>query len=410
MEEPELCHVDRGEAVKPPYVIPTMSEVAHTQGTNGYTMVSTFSGAGGSCLGFEMAGFKVAWANEFVEAARETYIMNHPGVIVDGRDIREVTAADILTATGLKQGELDVLEGSPPCASFSTAGSREKGWGKVKSYSDTVQRADDLFYEYARLVGELQPKVFVAENVSGLVKGKAIGYFKWIMQELRSKGYRVEAKLLDASWLGVPQARQRLIFIGVRDDLGLDPVFPTPLTYRYTVREVLPNVNKMKFGGKPHNYQHSDKPSPTVMASDGQTSPTAYFSSGGYIETHDQVTTDPETGREISITNYAIGPEWDKLQPGQASKRYFTLVKSHLDAPAQTIVAQGGNVGAAAITHPTQRRKFTLQELRILQSFPPDFQLTGTYEQRWERIGRSVPPLMAKAIAQTISNTILDRL
>lgn len=399
---------------KPTYVIPSMLEVAKTQGTNGYTMVSTFSGCGGSCLGFEMSGYKVAWANEFVEAARDTYIMNHPGVIVDGRDVREVTGSDILSAIGKGVGEVDVLEGSPPCASFSTAGSREKGWGKVKSYSDTEQRADDLFFEYARLVGEVQPKVFVAENVSGLVKGKALGYFKWILAELKANGYTVEAKLLDASWLGVPQARQRLIFMGVRNDLvetyGVTPTYPQPFPTRHTVREVLPNIQRMKFGGKPHNYQSSDKPSPTVMASDGQTSPTAYFSSGGFVETHDEVTHDPETGQEISIGRYAIGPEWDKLAPGEASKRYFTLVKSHLDAPAQTIVAQGGNVGAAAITHPTQRRKFTLQELRLLSSFPADFQLTGTYEQRWERIGRSVPPLMAKALADSIRYHILDKI
>ena len=399
---------------KPDYSIPSMLEIAKTQDTNGYTMVSTFSGCGGSCLGFEMSGYKVAWANEFVEAARDTYIMNHPGVIVDGRDVREVTGTDILSAIGKQVGEVDVLEGSPPCASFSTAGSREKGWGKVKSYSDTEQRADDLFFEYARLVGEVQPKVFVAENVSGLVKGKALGYFKWILAELKSNGYTVEAKLLDASWLGVPQARQRLIFMGVRNDLveayGVSPTYPQPFPHRYTVREVLPNIRRMKFGGKPHNYQPSDKPSPTVMASDGQTSPTAYFSSGGFVETQDEVTHDPETGQEISIGRYAIGPEWDKLAPGEASKRYFTLVKSHLDAPAQTIVAQGGNIGAAAITHPTQRRKFTLQELRLLSSFPADFQLTGTYEQRWERIGRSVPPLMAKAIADSICNNILRKI
>jgi len=400
--------------MKPPYKVPNMSEVAKAKGTNGYTMVLTFSGAGGSCLGFEMAGFDIKYANEFVPEAQHTYAANHPSVILDTRDIRSVTGKDILSQIKLKVGELDLLEGSPPCASFSTAGNREKDWGKVKGYSDTTQRADDLFFEYSRLVKEMQPKVFVAENVSGLVRGKALGYFKLILAEFKSHGYEVEARLLDASWLGVPQARKRLIFIGVRNDIaadyGVKPTYPKPLAYRYTVRDVLPNVSRMKLGGKPDNWKKPDAPSPTIMASDAVTSPTAYFSSGGYIETTDGIFQDPETGAPISLEKYAIGPEWDKLPPGGHSKKYFTLVKSHLDEPAQTITAQGGNVGAAAITHPTQKRKFTLDELRLLSSFPKDFKLTGTFEQRWERVGRSVPPIMARAIGETIRDEILNKI
>ena len=414
LEAFELCCMVRGERMKPPYVIPTMQEIAKKQNTNGYTMVSTFSGCGGSCLGFEMAGYKVVWANEFVVAARDTYVMNHPGVFLDPRDVREVQGSDILAVTGLGVGDIDVLEGSPPCSSFSTAGTRTKSWGQVKKYSDTEQRSDDLFLQYSRLVGELQPKVIVAENVSGLVKGKALGYFKEILQDLKSNGYTVEAQLLDASWLGVPQARQRLIFLGVRNDLvtkyGMTPTYPQPLTYRYSVADVLTDIVKVKYGGKPHNYRRPNKPSPTVMASDGVTSPTAYFSSGGFVETKDEITHDPETGKKIAIGEYAIGPEWERMAPGEASLKYFTLVKSHIDKPAQTITAQGGNVGAASITHPTQRRKFTLQELRLLSSFPADFQLTGTFEQRWERIGRSVPPIMAQALATSIAENMLDKM
>src|SRR5262249_48769124 len=146
--------------------------------------------------------------------------------------------------TGKRAGEIDVLEGSPPCASFSTAGKRDKGWGRVRPYSDTRQRTDDLFFEFARLVAGLRPKVFVAENVSGLVKGVAKGYFLQVLPALKAAGggYRVTAKLLDAQWLGVPQARQRLFFVGVRADLGLEPAFPAPLPYRYSIRDALPWV------------------------------------------------------------------------------------------------------------------------------------------------------------------------
>ena len=105
--------------VKSPYTIPTMSEVREVP-PNGLNVVSTFSGCGGTCLGYEMAGFNVLWGSEFVSAAREVYALNHPGVILDDRDIRTVTGNDILQAINMRIGDVDVLEGSPPCASFST--------------------------------------------------------------------------------------------------------------------------------------------------------------------------------------------------------------------------------------------------------------------------------------------------
>jgi hypothetical protein len=225
---------------KPPYRVPSMAEIATIE-PNGFSVISTFAGCGGSSLGYRMAGFKVLWASEFVDAARTVYEANAaPGTIVDGRDIREVDPLAVLKTLGLKPGDLDVLDGSPPCASFSTAGKRDAHWGEAKKYSDKTQRTDDLFFEFVRFVRAMQPKVFVAENVSGLVKGVAKGYFLNILAAMKSCGYRVEARLLDAQWLGVPQARQRIIFVGVREDLGLAPAHPDPLPYRYSVREAIP--------------------------------------------------------------------------------------------------------------------------------------------------------------------------
>ena len=393
-----------------------MSEVADVRGTNGYKVVSTFSGCGGACLGFEMAGFEIVWASEFVEEARRTYEANHPGVPVDGRDIRDVTAEEILAATGLERGALDVLEGSPPCASFSTAGKREKGWGKVKAYSDREQRSDDLFFEYARLVDGLQPRVFTAENVSGLVKGKAIGYFKEILTALRSCGYAVDAKVLDASWLGVPQARQRLIFVGVRNDLvdryGIRPAHPKPRHPRYAIRDVLPSIRDVTVRYPPGGAEPrervilSSEPSATISATGYGTA----FASQAQVVSTEQMTHDPETGQDITLDRYALGAGWDRTAQGQVDRKYLSLVKPRVSEACSTITATGGLVGAASVVHPTQKRKFTLEELRILSSFPADFALTGTFAQRWERIGRSVPPFMARAIAETIRDEILGRI
>jgi DNA (cytosine-5)-methyltransferase 1 len=356
------------------YSVPSMKDVSKVSGTNGFTVISTFSGCGGVCLGLKMAGYKVLWANEFIEAARDTYKANHPEVILTGEDIRLIPGKTILKTLGLKRGDLDLLEGSPPCASFSTAGSLDKAWGKVKTYSDSVQRSDDLFFEYSRLIGELYPKVFIAENVSGLVKGRAVGYFKEILRDLKANGYEVEARLLDASYLGVPQARQRIIFVGVRNDLvkkyGIKPVFPKPINKRFTLRDVI---------------------------------------GSGLIDTKDSYL-DEETGFEIGLSKYAVGPEWENTPIGGSSEKYFQLVRPSLNKPVGTITATAGVVGAASVAHPLEKRKFNLKELRALQSFPADFILTGSYQQRAERIGRSVPPLMAKAIGDTIRNEILEKI
>lgn len=264
---------------KPPYRVPLLREI-EAMPANGYRVVSTFSGCGGSSLGYKLAGFTVLWANEFVPAAQDTYRLNHPQTILDTRDIRTVTGAELLATCGLRVGDIDIFDGSPPCASFSTSGKREAGWGKERAYSGTTQRTDDLFTEYARLIRETKPKTFVAENVSGLVKGTAKGYFKLILAELKRCGYHVEAQLLDAQWLGVPQSRQRLIFVGVRNDLPAKPIFPKPLPYRYTVREVLPQVRALRLGGSPDNWKDANRPAGTVVQSDGaRQSTTAYLSS-----------------------------------------------------------------------------------------------------------------------------------
>jgi DNA (cytosine-5)-methyltransferase 1 len=254
---------------KPPYRVPSMAEIAALP-WNGFTAASTFSGCGGSSLGYRMAGFRVLYANEFIPAAQESYRANSaPYTFLDTRDIRQVQPQDILEKIGLVPGELDLFDGSPPCASFSTAGKREAGWGKVKKYSDSEQRTDDLFFEFARLLRGIQPKTFVAENVSGLVKGTAKGYFLEILRELKSCGYNVACKVLDAQWLGVPQSRQRTIFVGVRNDLDLAPAHPSPLSYRYSVRDAVPHIINIQAGSYCSEWMPSDAPMATIVQSDG---------------------------------------------------------------------------------------------------------------------------------------------
>jgi len=415
-----------------------MAEVQSVK-KNGLTLVSTFSGCGGSCLGFRMAGFRTLWASEFIPEARDSYRANaERRTVLDERDIREVKPEEILEAIKLKRGEIDVLEGSPPCSSFSTAGKRESSWGKVKAYSSTKQRTDDLFFEFVRLLKGLQPRAFVAENVSGLVKGVAKGFFLEILAALKGCGYAVECRLLDAQWLGVPQARQRTIFVGVREDLGLKPAFPKPLAYRYSIRDAIPWIdsveggNKAPFDSKGKKYSINE-PVPTIIGGDtigcapfqfkvrtritGRTGPHFKRVATEIDEPMNAITvSDPAQTRyeiehcvepDASMERHATGREYDKIGRGRQSKKYFQLVKPRADEPCPTVTAAGGNAGLASVAHPYEKRKFSIAELKRLCSFPDDFVLTGTYAQQWERLGRSVPPLMMRAVAERIRDDIL---
>lgn len=344
--------------VKPPYAIPSLAAVRATR-SHGRTVISLFAGAGGSSTGYRLAGFRVLLVNEFIPEAAAVYAANYPETPIDPRDIRTVTGAELLAATGLARGELDLLDGSPPCSAFSSAGKRAKLWGSSHAYSTTRQRVDDLFVEYLRLVDELRPRVAVAENVAGLVAGAGKGVFKQIFARLRALDYVVGAQKLDAQWLGVPQRRQRLLFVAVRRDLGRAPTFPRPLPYRYSVADA--------FATLPF-----DAP----------------------IE--------PET----NLDQMAIGRAARYLSAGGQSKRYFSLILADPNYPAPTITATQ-HPGTAAPIH-WERRRFSLAELRRLCGFPDDYRFPGKYTLGAERLGRAVPPPMMAALATRIAADVFD--
>lgn len=183
------------------------------------TVISTFAGCGGLSLGYKMAGFNELLAVEWEQNAVDTFRLNFPEVPVYHGDIAKLTGKECMRLAGIKKGALDVLDGSPPCQGFSTAGKRK--------FSDP---RNSLFKEYARLLYELQPKVFVMENVTGMVKGCMKQAYLQIIKTLRECGYKAKGQVLNAMYYGVPQSRQRVILIGVRNDLNIKPSHPKPQT------------------------------------------------------------------------------------------------------------------------------------------------------------------------------------
>ncbi len=319
-----------------------------------FTVVSTFAGGGGSSTGYRLAGGKVLAINEFIPSAQETYSANYSETHIFTQDIRDLTGEMILNQIGLRKGELDIFDGSPPCSSFSIAGAKEKMWGEVKKYSDTEQRTDDLFFEFTRILNEIQPKVFVCENVAGITKGASAsllgseqfnifgGEEKTIYHSLTNCGYKVRYKILNAKYYGIPQNRERTIFIGVRNDIKCDITFPKPFNEIVTIGEALNNdIEKIVMNRKAFGEQEQRT-----------------------VEKNDVC---------FTVTADGLG----------ATRRY----KAH---------RSNGEID-----------KLTIDELKIICGFPTDYILTGSYSKQWERLGRAVPPLMMKEVAQHIYETIL---
>jgi DNA (cytosine-5)-methyltransferase 1 len=324
-----------------------------------FTVISTFAGCGGSSLGYKWAGGKVLAAVEWDENAVQTYRLNHHDTPVLHRDIATVTAEELLALTGLQPGELDIFDGSPPCQGFSVVGKRQ-----------IDDPRNSLFREYVRLLRGLQPKVFVMENVSGMVKGHMKHVFAIIMRELKASGYTVKCQLMDAAYFGVPQHRQRVIFIGVRDDLGIAPSHPVAQSHLISVRDALSGVQNSS-----HDIQASRYPIHTLK-------------------------------HKLLL----------RMKPGECGRQYhprdamFGLRRLAWDRPSYTVLREDGGGASSQCCHPTEARRLTIPELKRVSSFPDAFQFTGATKEQWARMGNSVPPRFMQAIAEHIYEHILSRI
>lgn len=197
-----------------------LSDLAKVQ-KNGLTVFSCFSCGGGSSMGYKLAGYDVIGNVEIDPRVMEVYRRNnHPKYpyLMDVRDFLKIPDADLPE----ELFRLDILDGSPPCSVFSTAGEREKGWNKEKVFREgqAKQKLDDLFFYFIQIAEKLRPRVVIAENVSGLLKGNAKGYVNEIFKAFDAAGYKTQLFLLNAAFMGVPQKRERCFFIAQRKDQG----------------------------------------------------------------------------------------------------------------------------------------------------------------------------------------------
>lgn len=320
-----------------------------------FNVVSTFAGCGGSSLGYKLAGGKVLLAVEWDDNAAETYNRNHPDTPLFHGDIATLSVSSTLARANLQPGELDILDGSPPCQGFSVVGKR-----------DLYDSRNQLFREYVRLLEGLLPKVFVMENVAGMVKGKMRLIFAEIMRTLRGAGYHVAARLMNTMYFNVPQSRPRLIIIGVRDDLSRAPSHPVPQAVPITFRQACGDLR----GNAPEDRMLGEVVRRVALLQ-------------------------PDKWRtDIKIYRYFKGNTasaaslqwigWDRV--------CGTLVKSE--------------ISLSGLVHPDRKRYISLAEAKRVSSFPDDFWFRDR-ESGIMRMGNCVPPNFMKAIAEHIYQHIL---
>ena len=360
-----------------------------------FTVISTFAGGGGSSTGYKLAGGKVLLVNEFVEAARQTYSDNYSDTQILPQDIKSLTGFDFLDAADIIPTELDILDGSPPCSAFSISGKRDKGWDQEKVYSDgkKVENIEDLFLEYVRIAKEIQPKIIVAENVKGITAGEAKKKLNEFINAFQNIGYDVTYKVMNAAHYGVPQARDRTMFVCVREDvceavglnfMTLNNVFPEENKEMVTLRHALEGIE-------------NDKEEEQMLLD--------YVQGGFQKKWIELLEFDPPKHLKPSDERFIdINPK----------RSMFNMIRPCQDLPCPTLTQRGQQTVVSGVFHPMKNRKFTVPELKRIMSLPEDFVMKSDretvakrFDQSAERIGRMVAPKMMAALANSLYEKVL---
>ena len=354
-----------------------------------FTVVSTFAGGGGSSTGYRLGGGKILLVNEFIPEAVQTYKANYPSTPVEMIDIRKITrrggrqyVLDWFKSYGIEEGEYDILDGSPPCSTFSTSGmGKKKIEEKNVKYSDTTQdRIGMLIHDFVYIANCTKPKVCVIENVPSI---KSSDVFHHALNRLRRWGYKVNFKVLCSSNFGVPQRRNRLIVIAVRPDIcrkvgikteeDILSLYPQGSIYEPTLRDGLDGV---VVDPQQRNY--------LMMTS---------VKSSGY-ELIKSIPKNPSHPMKLSH----VDPDWTSD---------FNLVRASWYHPSPTLTQMGQQGGRGGIHHPDEDRVFTTDELKRLMGLPDDFRLTGTFNQKAERCGRMVTPHLYKHLSRSLYEKVI---
>ncbi len=332
-----------------------------------YKSIELFAGAGGLALGLEEAGFDHIGLVEFNKAAADTLKTNRPGWYVLHEDVANVASRDLEAEFGIQKGELDLLSGGAPCQSFSYAGKR-LGLNDVRG---------TMFYYYAIFLRKLQPKMFLFENVRGLLSHDKGRTFKTILDIFQQEGYTTHHQVLNAWFYDVPQKRERLITIGIRNDIAAQAQFqyPEPSLNKPVLRDIQLDTNPPE-----QDCARYSKNKAEVFA---------LVPPGGYWRDIDP-----------AIAKAYMKTCWD-MEGGRTG----ILRRISLDEPSLTVLTNPG-MKQTDRCHPLEVRPFSYRENARIQTFPDDWVFCGTLSEKYKQVGNAVPVKLSKAIGIQIKKAL----
>lgn len=330
-----------------------------------YTSIELFAGAGGLALGVEKAGFNTLGLIEYDKDAADTLKKNRPNWNVINDDIANISCLDLEKYFSIKKGELDLLSGGAPCQAFSYAGKR----------LGLEDARGTLFYHYALFLEKLQPKMFLFENVRGLLTHDHGKTYSTMLDIFTRAGYTIDKQVLNAWNYGVPQKRERLITIGIRNDLvgKTEYRFPRAHSYKPVLRDVLldcPDGPGVPYGEKKRKIFE-------------------LVPAGGYW-------------RDIDP---AIAKEYMKSCWDMEGGRTGILRRMSLDEPSLTVLTSPSQKQTERC-HPLEARPFTVRENARCQTFPDDWEFCGNVSAQYKQVGNAVPVNLAYDIAKEIANSL----
>lgn len=357
-----------------------------------YNVIDLFCGCGGFSKGFEEAGFNVRFGVDLWNDAIVTYQKNFPNAVALNKDITQVNSEQILEMCGMSSSEVDVIIGGPPCQGFSVSGKRMIDDERNKLYKSFVE-----------LVSEIKPKMFVMENVPGLVRlfdGKVKDQ---VLEDFTSIGYTVKYQILSADKYGVPQQRRRVFFIGLNNKTFKNPdcyEYPEPFTGigemfpAITCKDAISDLDFVPDDvvlGEDIPYEISPQNDYQRLMREGSES----------IRNH-SITIHKEKTKEI-ISMVPDGGNYKNLPEELWSTRKVHIAWTRMDSkrPCFTI-----DTGHNHHFHYRANRVPTVRESARIQSFPDSFEFIGIKTSQLKQVGNAVPPLLAKAIAESVIKTL----
>ena len=347
--------------------------------------IDLFAGCGGLSKGFMDAGFDIIVGVDNDQAALNTFAKNHNGAVAMKADLsKQETFDEIKRIAGDRK--IDIIIAGPPCQGFSLTGPRNFDDERNKLYLAVIE-----------MVKQYQPKAFIIENVPGMATFYEGQIKEEILRRFTNMGYNIDCKILCAADYGVPQMRKRLIFMGIRKDIGV-PKFPDPilspenyLTCRDAVSDLPSLANDMgadesQYSSEPlTEYQKKMRGNCTVL--------------------HNHLGTNHTQMVKDTIALVPEGGNYKDLPPGWGESRKFHMAWTRLNgnAPARTV-----DTGHRNLFHYEYNRIPTVRESARMQSFPDDFVFTGTKTQQSRQVGNAVPPLLGQALGQALLNIISE--